>query len=974
MNRSFQYLFDVKRIKIGSWAQMRRRAKLSEILVLTVSGFCALAQGNSLSSSDRSYFTVGFGPAGITSLKRPGDLTDLNYIMQGEALGNIVVRYRAGGREWRQAITAQMADRRTTGPTVAGQAYSVSYKIGGRGQNELELTEHFTLDGDELVWRMDFRNRADTPLEIGDIALPRVFNTREATYAKRLNTHRFISGHGSFTYWVRANGVGPCLVMTPLAGTKLEYFDSESVAYIRSAVRGAGEKRGTWRQEHTSIVLDQQGKRGDTVSYGFRFHWAQDYHAVRDVLHDHGAFDINVVPGMVVPSDLHAMFSLRTKNAIGQDSVVAEYPGRTKIEYLGLKGRDIHVYKVRFECLGENLLSVNYGTGRYMVLEFFVTEPLETVIKKRAAFIAGNQQHRDPSKWYNGLFSLWDMQEEVLRGPDNLGGLSPYMVGGSDDPSTGKPVYLAEKNTAYPNPREIEALEYFIENFVWGKHQRTDKEHPKPYGIYGSVNWHLNRNYKWGVESEDKAKNLEKRFGDPEGTGLGRERMWRTFDYTHYIMLYYNMYRLAKSYPDLVDYLDAGGYLDRAFGTAMAFFEVPYSIYMPGPNLWSFKGYSDWAYKQGNFHEKYLVDLIEALEAEGRQAEAIWLRREWEKKVKYFIYDDPYPYMSEFSFDRTAYESTHAIARYAIENPLRPDKNLWYDKNLKKWYSHPVVKRDDAVNFMDKQIATNIALRGWLETSYSFLGSARSGGRSHLCYMSQMAGWSILDYALHYSDEPVKYLRLGYASILSSWALVNCGTPESNYGYWYPGKGNDGAAGWAFKPEKYGKTWIRKDLGRGPWFYDGEIDHGLSGGVNAACTVVIDDPIFGLLAYGGNLTTEGNRVSVVCRDGVRQRLHFIKGNIRFHMSLSSDGFAGGASVEFFDNLNTVKFTLENRSANRHETELTVLGLPSGSYTFSADGGKIKTLQADVKNEVTVKLPVPAGNKTTEILIELTKRD
>ena len=35
---------------------------------------------------------------------------------------------------------------------------------------------------------------------------------------------------------------------------------------------------------------------------------------------------------------------------------------------------------------------------------------------------------------------------------------------------------------------------------------------------------------------------------------------------------------------------------------------------------------------------------------------------------------------------------------------------------------------------------------------------------------------------------------MGYASYLSSWALLNSGTPESNYGYWYPGQANDEGA------------------------------------------------------------------------------------------------------------------------------------------------------------------------------------
>ena len=38
-------------------------------------------------------------------------------------------------------------------------------------------------------------------------------------------------------------------------------------------------------------------------------------------------------------------------------------------------------------------------------------------------------------------------------------------------------------------------------------------------------------------------------------------------------------------------------------------------------------------------------------------------------------------------------------------------------------------------------------------------------------------------------------LRLGYGSLLSSYALMNTGDEASNYGYWFSGKENDGAAG-----------------------------------------------------------------------------------------------------------------------------------------------------------------------------------
>ena len=110
--------------------------------------------------------------------------------------------------------------------------------------------------------------------------------------------------------------------------------------------------------------------------------------------------------------------------------------------------------------------------------------------------------------------------------------------------------------------------------------------------------------------------------------------------------------------------------------------------------------------------------------------------------------------------------------------------------------------REAAQKFMDFQLLLNMSDRGWLETTYYQLGSDYRGNLTYLLsYMSQMGGWSILDYALHFATDPTDYLRLGYASSLSSWALVNSGTAESGYGYWFPGKDNDGATGGGFMPD-----------------------------------------------------------------------------------------------------------------------------------------------------------------------------
>lgn len=931
----------------------------------------AIARGPEIPVRDSqvvSPFLVGSGARGLTSLRRSGSRHNVEFIQPGKrALGEVIVRYRSGELPWQTASTTTLEGR--PGTTSGGD--DIVFELSGTSASGLRLEERFRRREDALVWTIRLRNGGQDPLEIGDIALPLPMHTtyprafgdgqiKNEIFTRRLMRHSFISGHGSFVYWLPVNGEGTHLVMVPLAGTKLEYFEEPRsdyahggatyVAYIHSAASRLEQQRGTWRQPRTSVTLAP----GQDLIYGFAFRWAEDLRGVRDMLYRHGGFDTVVVPGMVVPEDLFAMFSLRTRNRI--TAVTPEFPTRTTIRHVGDRRKDTYVYQVRFRRLGENLLTVHYEGGRSMVLEFFVTQPLETLIRKRAAFITRKQQHRDPSKWYDGLFSLWDVrlpEGENLLGPDNLGGQHRYAVSGSDDPCTAKPVYLSQKNVVYPDREEIRALEYFLERFVWGGHQRADKERPYPYGIYGADSWHENR-----FAERDP---LEKQISRPGGPS--QCRMWRTFDYPHYIALYYNLYRIAKAHPHLVEYLDAAGYLERAYGTARAFYEVPYNIHMQGG--WSFTGWTDWAYKIGNFHEKYLLPLIDALEQEGHQEKAEHLRGEWEKKVKYFLYDDAYPFVSEMPVDSTAYESTYAIARYALTHELKPDDKLWRDKNTGRWYSHRVIDPEVHRRFLEKQLLANIADRGWLETNYYHLGSDFRGCGSSfytLSYMTQMGGWSILDHALRFADEPAELLRLGYASMLATWALMNAGSRETNFGFWRPGKRHDGAIGWGFMPQKFGHDWnpATKGIPRGAWPVDGEIDHGLTAYVEAARTVVSDDPLFGLFAYGGEVIQENGLLRVTPRDGVRQRLHVVRGRTRFFMELTHDGFARDRDIVLDETLRDIRFVLESRAASPRATRLRLGGLRPGTYTVSVAGKRVSQASVGQDGAVTVAIPSPAA--------------
>lgn len=915
------------------------------------------AAENSSGEIEKGDFHFAYDERGITSLADPHDPFGARIVPPGQHLG-LTVRFRSGDGEW-QTLPAGTLQRAASSETKLIYASDPSEEL-------LKATQTFTTDGMALDWNIELETTSNAPVEIGDLSIsipaagPRGEDPKQI-FEHGFVKHQFISGNGSFLYFIRASGAPPFLIVTVEPGTKLEYFGGgfgrgSAQVFVHSGLSAGNEKRGTWRQPKTFLKLEATGRNNSKVSYGFRFHWAKSYDEMRDILYREGLFDIRAVPGMTVPEDLIAKFSLHTKAKI--ESIDAEFPAQTKIMELREPQRDVHVYEIAFKKLGENMLTISHDGGRKTYLEYFITEPLETLIKKRAAFIIDRQQIRDPSKWWDGVFGPYDMKNKVVRtidDPDIFVGRMVYTLT-CDDPGLSKAPYVAEKNVSFPDQKEIEGLEYYLEHFVWGKLQRTDKETPYPYGVYGTPNWYVDRDpvrrRAWargsaklpnGTSAEILAAgmtNLQSRVqtNSTAQRDLAKEHVFRSYDYPHVIMLYFHMYEIAKKYPTMSKYLDAAGYLERAYQTAHAFFTYPYEIY---PSYYE-------TYKWGLYNELVVLKLADALDREGFPDRAAWLRAEWEKKVKYFVYDDQYPFRSEYAFDRTAFESSYALAKYGATHDMRPDTNLWYDVRLKKWYSHPDVKREDSRVFMERQLAAGLCVRGWLETSYYQLGADPG-----LSYMAAMGGWGILDYALNFSDRPSDWLQLGYASYLSSWCLVNSGPAASDYGFWFPGRENDGAAGWQFTSSKVGNAWMGSSYPggvmepRGPWHYDGEIDLGFGGALRMAATVLTRDPIFDWFTYGGTLTDEKNSLAIVPRDGLRQRFDAIIPDLknpmapqRLKIELDRDGFAAEQPIMTDMALSRIAFTLENRTGDEHTTGLW-LSWPAGSFcTVLQDGRKV----------------------------------
>ncbi len=896
-----------------------KKAVLGELLFF---GTAAMLLSQEKPAGFASQFEVKFNAGMIESLRQTGDSNRTDFIAAGRRLGDVILKYRQGAADWNSVNTATLPNAGNFSASPNGDQQEGVYQITNGSAAELRLKIQFIRQADRLLWTLTLQNETAQPLEIGDLALPLAISRISGSIGKVLLKHSFISGDGSFLFWLRSDSAAPFLVMLPMEHTHLEYWESSREGgyriFIHSAAASAvAKEHGTrWRQPNTSLTLAPKGQPGDAQSYGFKFLWAENYNSVRQLLVGESGIDVQVVPGMTVPSDLFAEFALRTKRRV--KSVEAEFPEATRIESLGAKG-DAQLFKVRFQKLGENRLTVHYGDNQQMYLEFFSTEPLETLIKKRGAFLA-RSQHRDPAKWYDGLITDWNMENQTLLSPDNYAPIPRSRVYAvtCDDPGLGKPAFLAAKNAEYPVQGEVEALDYYIQHFVWGGLQRTTDE-KYSYAIYGIPDWKTNR------DSSDPGRK-------------GQLHIWREYDYPHVIQMYFAMYRLAKHHPEIKTALTAQEYLRRAYGTAEAFFTVPHEVW----DGWS-------PYGTGFYNEVVIVSLIDELQTNGMNDEADKLRGFWERKVAHFINDGEDLFRSEYAFDSTGFESTHALAKYAIQHADRPGQ------------TKSGISRENAEQFMETQIAANVFCRGWLEPAYYYLGSDYRSGAGNayvLTYMSQMGGWSVLDYALNFATNATPYLRLGYASYLSAWALMNTGTPQSNYGYWYPGLANDGGAGGGFEPAPYGQTWLGQPHHRGSWYYASEIDLGYCGALRTAATVLADDPIFGRFCFGGEWTKRSGKIEVIPKDGLRRRFHAMLTGGKLHVTLDSDRFAGAQPIILKEDFSELRFQLETDNPTPHVTKLRLSG-PAGEFVMHDGNRELGKLTLNGKEETSVDLPTSA---------------
>lgn len=591
-------------------------------------------------------FSVEIGDVGqIASLKIVGDAFPTNYVMNAtnspdqntadhQWAGELLFKYRKGAAtDWDSASTNRSGNSRTIEKAGATKVVVRYANASGPGSiRDFSVEETYELKGGSLVWSIALTNSGTESLEIGDWGLPLPFNERwpnETIYETRTTKHSFVGLNGSYITAKRPSGIGNFVLFAPDAstGAKLEYMDHWRVeehpgsAWVQGGANwvaglnvyyvhsNAIKSTGRGYLPNTSLVLAP----GASKTYAFKFHRPSSEDAVHDILYKEGMVDVNVAPGMIVAQGDVVHVDLHTTKTIG--AIEFQNPSTSKSTFVSTTGTDHKVYAFTFAKLGENIVTVNYGSGEKIALQFYVIEKPGDAVQRHSTFMVEKTQIQSPGAFNDKIFDDWLMDTKSRRNAFTGNQGFTYWMGWGDDWGYTHAQFLAEKNAMMPVASEIKALDDYLEVAVWGsimKNNHTD---------FRLHNW----------------------LSVPAFT----DDYVRGYAYPHVYNTFFSMYRIAKMHPDVTTFRQSAlTYLKRAYG-------VMNSLYTFANN---------YNFDAGLMGELTTPEIVEALDAEGLTAEAAKIRGYMATKWNNFK-GNAYPYGSEYNYDNTGEEAVYTLAK-----------------------------------------------------------------------------------------------------------------------------------------------------------------------------------------------------------------------------------------------------------------------------------------------------------------------
>lgn len=492
----------------------------------------------------------------------------------------------------------------------------------------LEVTGSFWEHQDvipQVVWEVEIRNVGRRIIEIGELGFPLAFNNfydgfgwndeqLKKLWQSRVYIHKFVGGAASWVFAQRMTAESPGLLVFPGENTSWEFYnhvrgslntphqwEGIPVVYIYSKATIEREEWPTWFNEHTSLILEP----GDSRKFQVRFAAAEsDKHdGVHSTLGMCQRPTIRLLPSAVAPVDVGIGVEV-SGTAVSRFFVSKEAVTEVDLDEQGgfcfVKPKEPGPLTVSFED----------KNGQLCHAHLMFTESIETLIKRRAEWITQNQVVTEPGQPLTDGIVAGELRQ-VFEPPALVLDPADYAEPSGLEYSLGDALFLAEKNTIYPESGQIQALDRYLENFLLGRVQ----------------------NPATGAVASVLLDGIPAYFGRP-------------MSYPNVANLYYSMYRIANIYGQVSR--TPHDYLRLAVQTIDAMFRHGWRLYVRSVGVLGFAR---------------VYDLLRDLEREGLLNEAATLRKWLDFKTGELM-DLKYPFAGESVMDTSGFEEVAAAARY----------------------------------------------------------------------------------------------------------------------------------------------------------------------------------------------------------------------------------------------------------------------------------------------------------------------
>lgn len=813
-----------------------------------VDGACATSAGTinletaelCVSLSKTSQTVTAFRPKGVASFDfTPADLLASRSAAGYFHLGDITLRVRpAGGGAWQNVTTsasrAQVTARAASGEVLAAAelapALPASFPLG--------ITRSWRNQGGRLVLRFELENTSSSPVQIGALGIPMVWNnvitnrSLEQAHAQCSFADPYIGRDAGYVQVTRLSGAGPALLVLPEGQTPLEAYGPilnapktgskdpvaiftdgtprgqtfegfhEWLVHSKAYADGEWAKATPWNPA-TELTLAP----GERKSYGLVFVLAPSIRELEKTLVKYRRPVAVGIPGYVVPSDLDASLFLNYPFAVSTTAV--EPPGALAVTAAGETSSGWKRYRIAGKTWGRSRLTVTYADGTAQTIHYYVTKPAGQALDDLGTFLTSKA-------WFPKEDDPFGRGPSVMTYDNELGQIvtqarQAWVCGLGDD---GGATWLAGamKLLGRPDAAQVRKYQDFVDKVVWGGLQYSSgaqaygvkrtlfyyEPTQMPAGTYSSsVPWTdaTSGQTYWGAWS--KAHTLE---------------VPRSYNYPHVAALYWVMYRLARNHTGLVDNHPWDWYLNQAYKTAIAMTTLG----------------NEYA-EHGLMDGTVFLEILRDLEREELTTQAADLRTRM--KARADIWNTrAYPFGSEMAWDSTGQEEVYAWTRhfgYTPKAKVCVDAITGYMPALPHWgYS-------------------GCARRYW-----DFLYGGSKTDRLERMIHHYGSSLNAIPVLTEFRDHPddLHLLRIGHAGMMGTLSNI----------------AEDGFPSMAFHAFPDTLAWDP---------ISGDVGLAVFGHVHGAATYLVLHPDFGWQAFGGNLAIEGDAVTLTPLDSLRRRVY-----------------------------------------------------------------------------------------------------